>query len=265
MNPVSARVPSSESGKSADRASDGAVGSEPAVLLVDDDTEIRDLVCAYLRSHAFVVHAAADATQMRRVLAAQSIHVVLLDVMLPGTDGLTLCRELRETSDVAIIMLTALAEETDRVIGLEMGADDYLTKPFSTRELLARIRAVLRRSRGPLSVHRATVGESYQFEGWALKPAVRELQDNSGALVSLTGGEYDLLLAFVRNAGRILDRDQLLELTKGRRAQAFDRAVDVQLSRLRKKLGAAEWIKTVRGGGYLFAPDVSTSSGDADG
>lgn len=247
-----------------DSSRSAMTGADTCVLVVDDDREIRELVAEYLRAHEIQVHVAADAEQMRRVLASSTVHVVLLDIMLPGADGLTLCRELRETNKVAIIMLTALAEESDRVLGLEMGADDYLTKPFSTRELLARIRAVRRRSRDALPVHQTEQGERYDFEGWQLRPATRELLDHTGSLVSLTGGEFDLLLAFVRNSGRILDRDQLLELTKGRKAQAFDRAVDVQLSRLRKKLGSADWIKTVRGGGYLFVPEVQRSQRTRD-
>ncbi|MEM1232398.1 MAG: response regulator [Pseudomonadota bacterium] len=225
-----------------------------AVLLVDDDPEIRSLVSDYLTEHGIEALTAADGVAMHRVLKQRSVDLILLDVMLPGDDGLTLCREVRERAPV--ILLTALAEESDRVLGLEIGADDYLTKPFSNRELLARIRAVLRRGSAHLPVHRHTPGESYRFEGWELAPLRRELRDPAGTLVSLTGGEFDLLLAFVRNAGRVLDRDELLELTKGRRAQAFDRAVDVQLSRLRKKLGAGDWIRTVRGGGYLFAAVV---------
>ncbi len=224
------------------------------MLLVDDDPEIRSLVSDYLTEHGIEALTAADGEAMHRVLRQRPVDLILLDVMLPGDDGLTLCREVRERAPV--ILLTALAEESDRVLGLEIGADDYLTKPFSNRELLARIRAVLRRGSPHLPVHRHAPGESYHFEGWELAPLRRELRDPAGTLVSLTGGEFDLLLAFVRNAGRVLDRDELLELTKGRRAQAFDRAVDVQLSRLRKKLGEGDWIRTVRGGGYLFAAVV---------
>ncbi|MGI9324985.1 MAG: response regulator [Pseudomonadales bacterium] len=229
--------------------------SEPTrILLVDDDPEIRSLVADYLQAHDMAVATAKDGPSMRQVLKRQSVDLILLDIMLPGEDGLSLCRDVREQAPV--ILLTALAEESDRVLGLELGADDYLTKPFSNRELLARIRAVLRRSREQLPVHRVERDECYRFEGWQLLPGRRELHDAEETLISLTGGEFDLLLAFVRHAGRVLDRDQLLELTKGRRAGAFDRAVDVQLSRLRKKLGDADWIRTVRGGGYLFAPEV---------
>lgn len=228
------------------------------VLVVDDDEDIRELVASYLGRHGLLVSTACDANQMRRELATHNVALVLLDIMLPGDDGLTLCRELRETINPGIIMLTALGEESDRVLGLELGADDYLTKPFSPRELLARIRAVLRRAHEPLPVHQMQGAEGYEFCGWQLRLDQRDLYSAEQALVTLTGGEFDLLVAFVRNPGRVLDRDQLLELTKGRKAQAFDRSIDVQLSRLRRKLGEPDWIKTVRGGGYLFVPEVST-------
>ena len=227
------------------------------ILLVDDDAEIRQLVSAYLEQHGYPVVAVADGRAMKSALAEHDIALVLLDVMLPGDDGLTLCRELRELGTVPIILLTALSEESDRVVGLEMGADDYLTKPFSQRELLARIRAVLRRSREQLAVHRVALNEAYRFAGWSLAPAKRELRNPRGVVVSLTGGEFDLLVAFVRHPGRVMNRDQLLELTKGRNAQPFDRSIDVQLSRLRKKLGPQELIKTVRGGGYLLTVEVA--------
>jgi two-component system OmpR family response regulator len=158
---------------------------------------------------------------------------------------------------VPVILLTALAEESDRVLGLEIGADDYLIKPFSPRELLARIRAVLRRAPHQLAVHRDGGVRQYRFGGWTLEPGRRTLLDASGVLVSLTGGEYDLLVALARNPGRVLGRDQLLELTRGRAAQAFDRSVDVQMSRLRRKLGDPDLIKTVRGGGYLLSAEVA--------
>ncbi len=227
------------------------------ILIVDDDTGIRSLVADYLKQHGFTILVARDGGEMRRVLMSSDVELVLLDLMLPGEDGISLCRWLREHKDLSIIMITALASEGDRVIGLEMGADDYLTKPFSTRELLARIRAVLRRSPDHLPVHRYGRDEGYVFCDWRLRVNTRELFDPAGVLVSLTGGSFDLLLALVRNPGRILTRDQLLELTRGRRAEPFDRSIDVQLSRLRRQLGDSEIIKTVRGGGYLFAADVA--------
>ena len=227
------------------------------ILLVDDDAEIRQLVSTYLQQHGYSVVAVAEGQAMRRALGGHDIALVLLDVMLPGDDGLTLCKELREVSNLPVILLTALSEESDRVVGLEIGADDYLTKPFSQRELLARIRAVLRRSQDQLAVHRVALDESYRFAGWRLAPAKRELRNPQDVVVSLTGGEFDLLVAFVRHPGRVMNRDQLLELTKGRNAQPFDRSIDVQLSRLRKKLGAEELIKTVRGGGYMLSVEVA--------
>ena len=231
--------------------------SEPlVVLLVDDDPDIRTLVANYLERHGVLVTAVGDGDDMRRALKRQRFDLMLLDVMLPGTDGIALCREVRELNPMPIILLTALAEESDRVLGLEIGADDYVTKPFSNRELLARIRAVLRRTSDQLPVHQRSGPERYRIEGWELNPAKRELVNDQGVLVSLTAGEYDLLLALVRHPGRVLDRDQLLETTRGRKAVPFDRAIDVQLSRLRKKLAPRDWIRTVRGGGYLFAGEV---------
>jgi two-component system OmpR family response regulator len=232
--------------------------NEPAchVLLVDDDPEIRSLVADYLQQHGLTVTTVADGRGMRAALAEQPADILLLDIMLPEDDGLTLCREIRATRSLPIILLTALAEESDRVVGLEMGADDYLVKPFSPRELLARIRAVLRRSRETRLVHAVDDSRVYRFSGWSLSPGRRELFDPEGVLVTLTAGEFDLMLAFVRNAQMILNRDQLLELTKGRTTQAYDRSVDVQLSRLRRKLKNNELIKTVRGGGYLLTAEV---------
>ncbi len=226
-------------------------------LIVDDDAEIRRLVADYLAEHGISVCTAADAGGMRRMLATNPINVVLLDIMLPGDSGLALCQQLRAERDVAIILLTALAEESDRVVGLEMGADDYVVKPFSPRELLARMRAVLRRSRDPLPVHRSHGAERLTFEGWRLNVHRRELADPDGTAVTLTGGEFDLLVAFARNPQRVLDRELLLTLTKGRELNAFDRSIDVQLSRLRRKLGVPGLIKTVRGGGYLFTARVT--------
>lgn len=225
-------------------------------VLVDDDPEIRQLVADYLADHGLDVVSLPDASRLRTVLDSHPVDIVLLDVMLPGEDGLSICRELREERQVPVIMLTALAEESDRVVGLEMGADDYLTKPFSSRELLARIRAVLRRTDRRLAVHTLDEHERYRFARWLLYPGRRELFNEAGVLVSLTGGEFDLLLAFLRRPQEILSREQLLESTKGRSAKGFDRSIDVQLSRLRRKLGGADLIKTVRGGGYILTTDV---------
>jgi len=232
------------------------------VVLVDDDSDIRQLVGNYLAEHGLVVHELADGTRLDKVLDAHPIDIVLLDLMLPGENGLSLCQELRRTRNLPVIMLTALAEESDRVLGLEMGADDYLTKPFSSRELLARIRAVLRRTELRPAVHEPDVHHCYGFDGWRLYPNRRELRNPERALVSLTGGEFDLLVAFVGRPQQVLSREVLLEATKGRNAKGFDRSIDVQLSRLRRKLSGSDLIRTVRGGGYLFASEVRSDPAD---
>ena len=232
---------------------------QPHLLVVDDDREIRDLLQRFLGKHGLRVDTAADGRAMQRLLDNGRFDLVVLDLMLPGEDGLTLCRRLRTTTQLPIIMLTALAEDTDRIIGLEMGADDYVVKPFNPRELLARIRAVLRRS--DRAVTAPVASGVYRFAGWRLDPARRELHDPDGALVMLTAGEHDLLAALVERAQRVLTRDQLLDITRGRAATAFDRSIDVQLSRLRRKIErdpkAPELIKTVRSGGYVLAVPVT--------
>jgi two-component system OmpR family response regulator len=234
-----------------------AMSDAPHLLVVDDDREIRDLLQRFLTRHGYRVDVAADGRAMQRLLDHGRFDLVVLDLMLPGEDGLAVCRRLRATTRLPIIMLTALAEETDRIIGLELGADDYLTKPFNPRELLARIRAVLRR----VETAEPRAGIVWRFAGFRLDPARRELHDPGGAVVPLTAGEHELLLALVARPQRVLSRDQLLDLTKGRAAQPFDRSIDVQLSRLRRKIErdpkAPELIKTVRGGGYVLAVPVS--------
>lgn len=232
------------------------------VVLVDDDADIRQLVGSYLAEHGLVVHELADGSRLDKVLDAHPIDIVLLDLMLPGESGLSLCQELRRTRNLPVIMLTALAEESDRVLGLEMGADDYLTKPFSNRELLARIRAVLRRTETRPTVHEPDAHQCYAFDGWRMFPNRRELTNPEGVLVSLTGGEFDLLIAFVSRPQQVLSREVLLEATKGKNARGFDRSIDVQLSRLRRKLAGSDLIRTVRGGGYLFASDVQVAPAD---
>ncbi len=232
------------------------------ILIVDDDKEIRDLLARFLDKHSLRVTTAADGREMKKALLDWNIDLVVLDLMMPGEDGLTLCRNLRADSNIPVIMLTAMGEETDRIIGLEMGADDYLAKPFNPRELLARIKAVLRRTSdqpgkmeggGHVSAH-------YKFSGWVLDMAKRELFSPTGSLITLSGGEFELLQAFVTHPGRVLSRDQLLDLARGREAQPFDRSIDVQVSRLRRKLEddpkEPTLIKTVRSGGYMFATDV---------
>jgi two-component system, OmpR family, response regulator len=232
----------------------------PHILVVDDDREIRSLVSQFLRKHGFRVTDAADGRDMMQVLDGGRFDLVVLDLMLPGEDGLSLCRRVRAGSSLPIIMLTAMGEETDRIVGLEMGADDYLPKPFNPRELLARIRAVLRRSGAEAPEPAEEAGGTRVFEGWSLDLAKRELRAPDGTLVPLTAGEYDLLAAIVERPGRVLSRDQLLDLTRGRDAVPFDRSIDVQISRLRRKLEPdpkePQIIKTVRGGGYVFACEV---------
>lgn len=232
------------------------------ILIVDDHREIRDLVSRALAKEGFRVSAAADGRAMRKVLADSRIDLILLDLMLPGEDGLSLCRALRAESNIPIIMLTAKGDEVDRVIGLEMGADDYLAKPFGSRELIARIKAVLRRSREAVAVARSDRRpKRYRFERWELDTGARELLRDDGVTVPLSTGEYDLLLAFVERPQRVLSRDQLLDLARGRAANALDRSIDTQVSRLRKKLerdaSDAKIIKTVWGGGYMFTPEVT--------
>jgi len=233
---------------------------EPHILVVDDDREIRNLVAQFLKRHGFRVDTAADGGVMFRMLEAGRFDLVVLDLMLPGEDGLSLCRRLRVDSNLPVIMLTAMGEEADRIVGLEMGADDYLPKPFSPRELLARIRSVLRRASRAPGEGVGSAGTVFEFAGYVLNLARRELYRSGGALLPLTDGEFDLLAAFVAHPRRILDRDQLLDLTKGRAAIPFDRSVDVQLSRLRRKIEVdpknPELIKTVRGGGYIFTSEV---------
>ena len=234
----------------------------PHILVVDDHREIRDLVSRALTKEGFRVSAAADGRAMRKVLADGRIDLILLDLMLPGEDGLSLCRSLRAESHIPIIMLTAKGDEVDRVIGLEMGADDYLPKPFGSRELIARIKAVLRRTDESPSV--ARTGEQpkrYRFEGWLLDTGARELLRKDGVTVPLSTGEYDLLIVLVERPQRVLTRDQLLDLARGRTASALDRSIDTQVSRLRKKLerdpADPKIIKTVWGGGYMFTPMVT--------
>jgi two-component system OmpR family response regulator len=246
----------------------------PHLLVVDDDREIRDLLSRFLRKHGFRVTAAADGRRMHEALAGGRFDLVVLDLMLPGEDGLSLCRGLRARSDLPVIMLTAMGEETDRIVGLELGADDYIAKPFNPRELLARVRAVLRRTAGQDAPAGAAAGGEeagnvLAFEAWRLDLARRELRRDDGTLVPLTAGEFDLLAAFVERPGRVLSRDQLLDLTRGREAQPFDRSVDVQLSRLRRKIESdpkePALIKTVRGGGYVFSARVLSGAGPGDG
>lgn len=230
------------------------------VLVVDDDREIRDLLARFLKKHGFRVTAVSDGKEMRRAIADWNIDLVILDLMLPGEDGLSLCRDLRAKSQVPVIMLTVMGEETDRIIGLEMGADDYLSKPFNPRELLARMKAVLRRARSGPAASEGSRRRLISFAGWNLDISLRNLRSPRGLFVDLSAGEFELLVALTEHPQRVLTRDQLLDLTHGRTEAPFDRSVDMQISRLRHKIEAnpkePELIKTVRGGGYLFAAAV---------
>ena len=233
----------------------------PHILVVDDHREIRELVSRALTKEGFRVSVAADGKAMRKALADGRIDLIVLDLMLPGEDGLALCRALRAESNIPIIMLTAKGEEVDRVIGLEMGADDYLPKPFGSRELIARIKAVLRRSRMEAAAERRHKPKMFRFDRWVLNSEARELLREDGVAVPLSTGEYDLLLALVERPQRVLSRDQLLDLARGRSATALDRSIDTQVSRLRKKIeidpSDPKIIQTVWGGGYIFTPAVS--------
>ena len=235
---------------------------QPHILVVDDDREIRDLVARYLRKRDFRVRTAGDGHEMKKEIASWSFDLVILDLMMPGEDGLSLCRGLRASSNIPVIMLTAMGEETDRIIGLEMGADDYIAKPFNPRELLARIRAVLRRSEASAANPKQDDEPSgiLIFAEWQFDPATRELISPDGLLTPLSGGEFDLLNTFVTHPQRVLSRAQLLDMARGRDALPFDRSIDVQVSRLRRKLEADPanpvLIKTVRSGGYMFTPNV---------
>ena len=230
------------------------------VLVVDDDREIRDLVERFLTKNGYRVTTVQDGKAMRRALADWHIDLIILDLMLPGEDGLSLCRDLRAKSDIPVIMLTMKSEETDRIIGLEMGADDYLPKPFNPRELLARMRAVLRRVAQAPAAPAAVRQKVLRFEGWCLDIGLRRLTSPDGLVVDVSAGEFDLLVALVERPQRVLSRDQLLDLTHGRAEAPFDRSIDMQISRLRRKIETdprePELIKTVRGGGYVFTARV---------
>jgi two-component system OmpR family response regulator len=235
--------------------------ASPHVLVVEDDLEISRLVSRYLRSNDCHVSVSGDGRNIERLLDDSRVDLIVLDLMLPGEDGLSICRRLRTHSQIPVIMLTAKGEDVDRILGLEMGADDYLAKPFNPRELLARIHAVLRRARSAgLSAARA---RSLTFLGWRIDCGLRQLRDPGGVLIAMTSAEFDLLQALCERSGRVLSRDQLLDLTQGRVSGSLERSIDVLVSRLRRKIEAdihnPEIIKTVRSGGYLFAAVVNAS------
>ena len=234
------------------------------VLIVDDDAEIRTLLGTYLTRNGLKATAVGDGKAMWQALQAGRFDLVVLDLMLPGDDGLTLCRDLRSRSELPVIMLTARGDETDRVVGLEMGADDYVAKPFSPRELLARIKAVLKRARSLPPNMRPDADRELLFAGWRLDTVHRQLVSPHGVAASLGGAEYRLLRIFLAHPNRVLNRDQLVELTQGREADPLDRSIDVQVSRLRYRLGDdpknPRLIKTVRGEGYVLAVAVTAAA-----
>lgn len=232
----------------------------PHILVVDDDRQIRDLVSRFLKRNGIRVDVAESGREMLRLLEFGRYDLVVLDRVMPGEDGLQLCRELRSTSRIPVLMLTLLNTDVDRILGLEMGADDYLGKPFNPHELLARVRSILRRV-NDLPRRAALVSNVYKFIGWRLDCARRRLEAPGGVMVKLTDREFDLLVAFVERPRTVLTREQLSDLVSGRDAAPFDRSIDMQLVRLRKKIepqpDAPEIIKTIRNKGYIFTPEVT--------
>ena len=250
------RAPRADGPANADDAVNEA--AQTRLLLVDDEASLREPLADYLIRQGFAVRQAEDAAKARAILSEEAPDLVLLDIMMPGEDGLSLCRHLSEARDIPVILLTARAEATDRIVGLEIGADDYVVKPFEPRELVARIRSVLRRATKP-----ATAPEEdalYEFEGWQLDPLKRRLTDPEGTVVPISSAEFRLLVAFLTHPRQVLDRDRLLDMVQGREAHLFDRAVDNQVSRLRRKIETdsrdPKLIQTVWGGGYRLAADV---------
>jgi two-component system OmpR family response regulator len=232
------------------------------ILIVDDDDDIRELFSSYLEGFGYSTQTAEDGAAMRRLLATSSFDLVLLDQRLPGEDGLMIARELRASSDIGIIIITGFGQSVDRIVGLELGADDYVAKPVDLRELLARIRSVLRR-RSTVSPAKPapSLARAYGFDGWTVEPGARRLKDPDGKPVELTTGEFDLLLAFIEQPNTVLTRDQLMNRLHHRDAGPFDRAIDVQVGRLRRKIDrpgdSTSLIRSVRGMGYLFSPKVN--------
>lgn len=240
-----------------------------SVLLVDDEPVLREPLAEYLTGQGFVVTEASSAAGARSTLTEMTPDIVLLDVMMPGEDGLSFCRHLVETRQLPVIFLTARGEPTDRIVGLELGADDYIVKPFEPRELVARIRTVLRRTARGAIPQTAEEDWQYGFEGWLLDPLKRKLTDPEGVIVPVSTAEFRLLRAFLDSPRQVLDRDRLLDIVQGRTAHLYDRAVDNQISRLRRKIEAdtrdPQFIQTVRGGGYRFAASVRRNAPGPDG
>jgi two-component system OmpR family response regulator len=235
-------------------------GTQPHILVVDDARDIREPLVRYLKESGYRASAADGAAAARRAMRTSGIDLVILDIMMPGEDGLSLCRSIRETSGIPVIMLTARGEELDRIVGLEVGADDSVSKPFNPRELLARVGAVLRRTNTLPPRLRGPSAERYRFGEWIFNAAQREIVGPDGLALPLSSGEFKLLMAFLERPKVALSREQLLDLTKGRDAEVFDRSIDNQVSRLRRKIEQdpknPRYIKTVWGGGYMFTSDV---------
>lgn len=237
-----------------------ALDIETRLLIVDDDPGIRELTAGFLSQHGYVVDTAAGGAEMREAMAVHEYALVVLDLMMPGEDGLTILRSLDRETGPAVILHSVIGEDVDRIVGLEMGADDYIAKPANPRELLARIRSVLRRS-GERPAARAPERGFLRFSGWRLDAVARQLYDPDNVIINLSDGEFRLLLALVERPRRVLTRDMLLDLSRGPMSEHFDRAIDVQMSRLRKKLarpGREELIRTIRNEGYMFVAEVTT-------
>ena len=236
------------------------MNAEPHIVVVDDHRDIRDLVGKYLSQHGYRVSVADGGASLRKIMQVSSPDLLILDIMMPGEDGLAVCREIRATNLLPIIFLTAMADDTDRIIGLELGADDYLVKPFNPRELLARVRAVLRRATGLLRRNEMLRGEVVRFDRWRLNLGRRELQRQDGVGIALSTAEFRLLKVFLERPRLVLTREQLLDLTVGRSAHPFDRSIDNQVSRLRKKIEVdpknPSIIQTHWGGGYCLSVEV---------
>ncbi|MBB71181.1 MAG: DNA-binding response regulator [Legionellales bacterium] len=235
------------------------------ILIVDDDKDINELLADLYGKYGYNVLCAGDGKAMFAILAENTVDLIVLDVMLPGDDGFALCRQLRSESNVPIIMLTAIGEDTDRIVGLEVGADDYIPKPFNPRELVARTKALLRRTQIlNTPIMQDDDSDTLYFSGWCLDQATRRLVSPDEVEITLSAGEYNLLIAFIEHPRRVLSRDQLLEYTRNRSAGPFDRSIDIQVSRLRQKIEEDPKnpviIKTVRGGGYMFTPAIEKSA-----
>jgi len=234
--------------------------NELHVLVVEDDRGVRESLAQFLKRNGCHVAVATHAADARRLLSRHTYDVIILDIMMPGEDGLSLCRQIRSSIDIPVILLSAKNDETDRIVGLEIGADDYVTKPFSPRELLARMKAIIRRARSMPKNQRLPDARAFLFGDWTLKTAERELVDGEGVVTPLSTGEFRLLLQLVLHPRTVLSRDQLLEATQGREASLFDRSVDNQIARIRRKIEPdprnPSYIKTVWGGGYVMATEV---------